>query len=385
MGGFKMGLALVVAGFGLACTDGSTADAGSGGNQQPADAGTADAAVVCPALQHARADGGCTSQLIWAQGPALPAQALRDHHAAYSFGAEGGAGFVAISGGMRMADGGMEGLVDTWVAPVEADGSLGAWVVSEHDMPGNLAGPAVAQWNGRVYLMGGIDDGALTRNVYSAPLGDDGVVGPWRAERSMAGQARYHQSGFAWDGQVCLSGGFNGQTVFDDVQCSIVLGDGVLSAFTPRGTLAGGLTHHAMVVAGRHVFAVGGFDDSGAGVRNVRHAVLPEDASDLVFDVAGQLPARRRTHAATWVAGVLWVVNGEDGDGFGLGGGVTTPWRATLDDQGNLGAFERSGDESVVRRHAHQAPAWNNRIYAVGGSTEDHMIMEAAVQVATPQ
>ena len=65
-----------------------------------------------------------------------------------------------------------------YTAPINADGTLGAWVAST-SLPGKLADTRVLVTKTRVYLINGRDANVASNITYTAPINSDGTLGTW--------------------------------------------------------------------------------------------------------------------------------------------------------------------------------------------------------------
>lgn len=383
---YRYSLGLLVAAVLCSCgapvspaSDAGEVDAG----QVMVDAGAPDAGEVCRPEERRIDGGGCTMDLSWTAQTSIPAEAGRDHHATYVLSDDAGA-VLFMTGGLRHEHAGTRVFGDTWKAPIDADGGIGAWTASTSTLPIVLAGPGVVTTERRVYLLGGASSAGFGTRVFSAAL-ENGDLGTWREENAFIGSGRYHLTAFRWGNDVCTSGGFNSQAVFSDVQCATMGNDGVLAPFRLIGQIARGRSHHAVVIIDDAMVVIGGFDENAAAVTLVTRARRGTDGMLGTFEPLELLPQQRRTHAAAVVGRWLWVLHGEDGDGFDVGNAVTVMLRAPIRADGTIGSFESAGAQPA-RRHMHQAPVWGGRVYAVGGTDQasDPVLISHVASTVTP-
>ncbi len=344
------------------------ADAGEDAGVDAGPVAVVDAGNGCLPHQHPGEDGGCTSTLTWTAGPSLPAEAARDHHVTFIFEGDAGA-YLGIAGGVAMGTTSDKLFSDVYVSHLGADGQPEAWVRSANRMTVPMGGAGLAIAGQRIYMMGGIaTPSSLTNQVVSAPLLPSGQVGVWREETRFLAPVRYHLGAFAHGDFVYLLAGFDGHGVFGDVQRARIGPNGVLGAWEQTTALPSPRSHHAVAMQGDSVYVVGGWGMSGP-FKEVLRSTLAADGTLGAWVKVADLPTARRTHSATFVDDALYVLNGEDGDGSHLGNAVTEVLRAPLLPDGTLGAFSVVSDPSPSpRRHTHQAPAWNGRLYSVAGS-----------------
>jgi hypothetical protein len=130
-------------------------------------------------------EGGITA---WRSEQALPA-ALQDAEAA------AGAGHLFVSGGSRFIEGSKasrEPNPKVFSAPLLADGKLGPWREAGA-LPLALKDHGMAVVGGRLFVLGGSEAGVGPSNaVRSAPIQEDGALGPWRDEAPLPAPRTEH-------------------------------------------------------------------------------------------------------------------------------------------------------------------------------------------------
>jgi N-acetylneuraminic acid mutarotase len=125
-----------------------------------------------------------------------------------------------VFNGHVYAIGGFDGnneVATVYSAQLNPDGSVGTWTNETNALPQSLAGATSVVYNGHVYIMGGADNFGLVSPVYSAPLNPDGSVGAWTTESSSLPQALFVATSVAYNGYVYVMGGYNGTSILDAV------------------------------------------------------------------------------------------------------------------------------------------------------------------------
>ncbi|HEV2389065.1 MAG TPA: hypothetical protein VGS20_17630 [Candidatus Acidoferrales bacterium] len=89
--------------------------------------------------------------------------------------------FVYVVGGQQNATDAPGGTNTVFVASVNsATGAVGAWAQLTSSLPAPLVGPATTLFNGHIYVVGGLTPaGTPSTAVYSAPVNNDGTLGAW--------------------------------------------------------------------------------------------------------------------------------------------------------------------------------------------------------------
>ena len=89
--------------------------------------------------------------------------------------------FIYMIGGQQTYTSTPGGHAEIYMASVNpTTGSVGVWTQLANSLPQPLISPAVALFNGYVYVVGGLTpSGAPSSSVYSAPVNPDGTLGAW--------------------------------------------------------------------------------------------------------------------------------------------------------------------------------------------------------------
>ena len=89
--------------------------------------------------------------------------------------------FIYVIGGQENSTDTPGGTNTVFIASVDpTTGGVGAWAQLPTNLPESLVGPAVAIFNGYIYVVGGLrPDGTPSPHVYSAAVKSDGTLGAW--------------------------------------------------------------------------------------------------------------------------------------------------------------------------------------------------------------
>ncbi len=111
----------------------------------------------------------------WQFAPQLPDLRSRAPSAALN-------GYIYVPGGKNDISGGSSATNTVFYAPLDADGVITRWLAASASLPYSPLGHMVAAYNGRMYVMGGFDNGLFRNYVYFAtPLTSTGDIttGGW--------------------------------------------------------------------------------------------------------------------------------------------------------------------------------------------------------------
>lgn len=132
------------------------------------------------------------------------------------------------------------------------------------------------------------------------------------------------------------------------------------------------LTAHATVVAANSLYVVGGFahlsSQSAADTAEIQRSRIGAGDALGSFEIAGQLLAPRRDHAAVVLGDFLYVIGGTSAGRPDL---QTSIERATILPDGSLSAFVELPARLVHGRVRHAAIVLGDSLYVVGGVGND--------------
>ena len=149
-------------------------------------------------------------------------------------------------------------------APLNADGTVGAWVATTA-LPSGRAGHASVAYNGYVYAFGGQDNpGAITATSYYAPLNADGTVGAWAITTALP-VASSEVGVSTYNGYVYITGGTTATGVFtNQVRYAPINANGTLGAWTSTTNLPANRGIHASMAINGFLYIIGGYEGGTA-------------------------------------------------------------------------------------------------------------------------
>lgn len=160
---------------------------------------------------------------------------------------------VYLLGGWREGRG---TLSTTLSAPIESDGCIGSWV-KENDLPEVRCGSAIAFTGDRLYLLGGYDGFKSLTSTSSASINEDGSMGTWRNEKDLPSPRGFGQS-FLVDGRIYLLGGYDDGSL-SSVVSAIINKDGTLEPWAIEPDLPEVRTDGSSVATSDRVYIIGGW------------------------------------------------------------------------------------------------------------------------------
>lgn len=208
-----------------------------------------------------------------------------------------------------------------WSAAVSPQGALGAWT-AETSLPVKLYFHAAAYYNGYIYVSGGYS-ASVSAAVYSAPLGDDGVIGSsWTATTALK-NARYGHTMNELNGALYVVGGNDGAAPKSTVWSAPISGGGTVGAWADQASLPSVRFAHRAGVMGDKLAVLGG--NNGTGPQNmVWVASVPAGGGIYSWSALPPLPDLSQFHAAETVGGNIYVLGG-----YGAAGARSTLYVST--------------------------------------------------------
>lgn len=181
------------------------------------------------------------------------------------------------------------GLVATvYTAPINTDGTFGTWATGT-SLPGTVYYSQPLVTKDRVYLLGGYINGAASSTVYTAPINTDGTIGSWVTGTSLPGTLYLGQMAVTKN-RVYLLGGLINGAVSSTVYTAPINTDGTLGTWT-TGTSLPGIIYQAQVLVTRSkVYMIGGYIN-GVAAATGYSAPINADGTIGTWTTGTTLPA----------------------------------------------------------------------------------------------
>lgn len=163
---------------------------------------------------------------------------------------------VFLAGGIGT---GTNRISTVYTAPINADGTLGAWTTT-NSLPAVLSDSNAVVTNSRVYLIGGHTATAATNVVYVATINADGTIGTWSTTTNYPINAST-MAAIVTKNRVYMAGGYVGPTTVNEtaaVYTAPINADGTLGAWVAAASLPTGFSDTKVLVTKNRVFLFGG-------------------------------------------------------------------------------------------------------------------------------
>lgn len=157
-----------------------------------------------------------------------------------------------------------------YYADVQPDGDILAWNTASRLLPTNLAGHAMTQSNGRLYVVGGSNTGEQFNSTSGVYIGDidptTGDITNWTSAASLP-EALFGTTAAIAAGKIWVSGGIVSGTAKAQVYYAridrvngLIPGSGQVDTWTRTTDLPVALYNHNMVSFNGHLFVTGGYN-----------------------------------------------------------------------------------------------------------------------------
>nr|ACX33961.1 putative kelch repeat-containing protein [uncultured bacterium RM35] len=230
---------------------------------------------------------------------------------------------IAVAGNRVYASGGairdvfsLLTVAETYSAPIQADGTLGDWTAGP-DLPSPRLHHSTDVYGGNFYAIGGTPN--LPDNldqVLRAPIQGDGSLGAW-TELAPLPARRSHHATVLHEGTFYVIGGLTGEAAATDVLRANIMADGSLDGWSVTSTFPGAPAVASAFIHSGYLYVVGGIagghhEGAAHWVDLVHRAPLRSDGSLGAFEASGDpVPvARAHVHQTPIHRGRIYSVGG---------------------------------------------------------------------------
>jgi N-acetylneuraminic acid mutarotase len=271
-------------------------------------------------------------------------------------------GYVYMTGGRDAS----AVLSDVQYAPLNADGTVGSWTATT-GLLGGLQRHAMVAYNGYLYTLGGVTSlgTGSSDQVNYAPINANGTVGAWAVTANFTSGVTDLTS-VAYNGYLYIIGGsfFNGSTTsVNTVRYAPLNADGTVGSWTTTTGFTIARHSHTSIVHNGYLYVIGGRNNgSSTPLGTVQYAPINSDGSIGTWTATTTLATARDEHATIFYSGYLYVIGGRSGTSTPL----SDVQYASINADGSLGAWQSTTAFSVSR-YSHTAAAYKGKLYVMGG------------------
>lgn len=221
---------------------------------------------------------------------------------------------IAYNGYMYLMGGDYSGTdtAEVYYAPINTDGTLGAWVATS-SLPQAISGGAATVYNGYLYFLGGSTgspgscgtNGDCLNTTYYAPINGNGTLGGWNTT-TVLNRVEAAAKAIAYNGYLYVTGGAN-TAVLSTVDYAPINSDGTLGAWVAGPNMTAGRYGHAMYIYNGYLYVAAGF----SGRSDVLYAPIYANGSLGAWDATTSISIGvylTQRMPATTVTSISWVV-----------------------------------------------------------------------------
>ncbi len=255
-------------------------------------------------------------------------------------------GYMYISGGERPY------VNDVQYAPINANGTLGSWSYTT-SLPANNSGHAMVAYNGYMYTTGGYTNGSINTVAY-APINANGTLGSWNYTTSFT-TARYDHTSVAYNGYMYVIGGTSDSA---GVQYAPINANGTLGSWSYTTSLPAGRSNHSTVVYNGYIYVLG-----GSSSNTVYYAPINANGTIGTWQTTTTFTTARYGHASVVYNGYVYVVGGQSVSSY-----LNDVQYARINNGGSgvVGAWSTTSNFTTARL-GHASVVYNGYIYILGG------------------
>jgi N-acetylneuraminic acid mutarotase len=197
-------------------------------------------------------------------------------------------------------------------APLNSDGSVGAWATSSNSLPQAISNATSVVYNGYVYVMGGGDvNGNYVNTIYYAKLSSNGSIGTWATSSNSLPQQLYKPTSVVYNGYVYVMGGETNSGYSNIVYSAPLNNAGLIGSWnTSANLLPQGATNSTAVVHNGYVYVMGG-NNNGTYINSDYYAQLGNTGSAGSWNNASNnLPQNLKGATSIQMNGYVYVMGG---------------------------------------------------------------------------
>ncbi len=278
----------------------------------------------------------------------------------------GGLGALAYNGYMYVLGGydGSTNYNDVQYAAINSNGTLGTWVATTSFTTGRRS-PAVAAYNGYMYVLGGQNGTNYYNDVQYAAVNANGTIGSWNTTASFTTN-RYSPAVAAYNGYLYIMGGYNATNgLLSDTQYAAINSDGTLGTWATTTSLTSTRDSFGAAAYNGFIYVFGGYTGSYTTV--VQYAPINTNGTIGTWVTTSSFTTGRYGLAAAAYNGYVYVTGGTNDTNY-----YNDVQYAKIDPAGQTRAWTTDSTHTISAPRALScAVAYNGWLYDLGGSTTD--------------
>ena len=266
--------------------------------------------------------------------------------------------------------GGYNGSVFSTVyyAPINSNGSLGAWVTdTASPLPQGILSATSVVYNGYIYEIGGNNNSVFLSSVYYAPINSNGSLGAWVTDTaSPLPHTLGNASSVVTNGYIYILGGFN-NSYFSSVEYASINSNGSIGAWITNTNypLPQALDNTTAVSYNGYVYELGGNNSSYVEQSTIYYDQIAPAGYTSPYISTTSLSSVTELAASAAYNGYIYEIGGQNNTGTDY----STVYYDSITNTGGLGATWSTANALSVAVSSAAAVAYNGYLYLLGGDT----------------
>ncbi len=255
-------------------------------------------------VYHAKLNSAGGTDTWQTSGNSLPGAIRRGGGTAYN-------GFIYSIGGRNGDDTSGTTVGTVYYAPLDANGSVGTWVTNGTSLPSGRMDFRPVAYNGYMYVTGGRDNSFVrTATVYYAPINADGSIGAWSTTTALPSARSGEITAAGSNGYLYVVGGVptSGGSATNTTYYALLNSNGTISSWSTSTTLPATRTPNVVNYGGT-LYALGGSDNSGTSMTTSYYSTASSNGSTSSWLTASDfLPTTNLTGAESSSNGYVYML-----------------------------------------------------------------------------
>jgi hypothetical protein len=257
----------------------------------------------------------------------------------------------------------------TYIAQIQADGSLGTWTTSPKLLPQNRSWHSSVIVGNYIYAMGGLM-GLVVDTVYYTSINSDGTINNWQSATNLP-QTIYGSSAVTYNNYIYMIGGWIGET-FDasnKIYYTSVNSDGTIGSWNTATNLPLGLSDVGSTLSNGYIYVVGGVSDALHTVNSVYYSKVNSDGTIGSWNLSSNaLPQSLYFPQIQSYHGYIFSVGGNN-----YPNAVASVYSAPLGSDGSVGAWTLSANSLPAPSSHATSSVYNGIMYNIGGLSSSNV------------
>lgn len=249
-------------------------------------------------------------------------------------------------------------------APIDSNGSLGAWNTTTA-LANGVANQCPVAYNGYIYTVGTSGGGASNTVQYAQLSSSGGITGSW-SNTSSLNTGREGEGMIAYGGYMYVVGGsVSGGTPTNSVEYAQINSSGTLGSWRATSSMGTSRNGSGAFVANGYIYAIGGTTSSGDTATTEYAPINTNGSVGTWVANTSFTPGTLSKSNVAYYEGYAYSVSGIVG-----GSRVSTAYSAAVNNggSGTAGTWTTNGTNLYSTREDFGSVAYNGYLYVLGGT-----------------